>query len=65
MSTITFRLGSTGSSSPGLSRPSLSTVWTANQYSPSRGARKVKEGRSGVVTLTGSQWYPVSFETQS
>src|SRR3954447_25337729 len=38
---------------------------TANQYSASRGARKVNEGRSGVVRLIGFQVNPESSETQS
>ena len=65
MSTTTIMLGSTCSSSPGYRRPLLSSVRTANQYSASRAARKVNEGRSGVVLLLGFQVNPESSETQS
>ncbi len=65
MSTTTFMLGSTCWSESGYIRPWVSTVRTANQYSASRGARKVNEGRSGVVRLAIFQVNPESSETQS
>src|SRR5262249_29155061 len=44
VSTTTFKLGSTVASSAGASLPSVVSVWTANQYSPSCLDRNVKVG---------------------
>ena len=57
--------GSTSTSSAGKRRFLVSSVRTANQNSPSRGALKLNEGRSGVVVSTLSQLPPPSLETQS
>ena len=42
--------------------PSIVTVWTANQYSPSCDDRNVNVGWSGNVLLLDRQWYPWSSE---
>ena len=49
VSTTTFMFGSTVASSAGDTLPSIVTVWTANQYSPSCDDRNVNVGWSGKV----------------
>src|SRR5262249_37448270 len=64
VSTTTFMLGWTGpSESRGYTLPSRSRVWTANQYSPSALARKVKKGLSGVERPATFPGYPVAWVT--